>query len=302
VFSFCTQHLDGPDARAQAVRLVSNKGVQVVFNFDRERASFAPPNGEALDKQLEDLNQLLRPGMDRALRALNYGNLRRFAERTPSLDRWIQFGVPSFANWIHNGMQNSNYELVPSSTAAFLLSRTDQSIELHAAVFEELEESRLTEVVSEFSPQLESLPDEAALPRFDDELISHWYLDYKSAESVEASRWTLERHRTLLSEAQSIQSRLTDAAPQLQQSTDRQVEGRSTIASFSDWSAAGLRILAGTGLTVANATFGLTVGLTTTILSHGGTAVPAYIGVAKSIHLGLVQVANGLEKVSKLAA
>jgi hypothetical protein len=65
------------------------------------------------------------------------------------------------------------------------------------------------------------------------------------------------------------------------------------------WIGASLRLVSGTALTAANGLLGI-ASFTGTVPSLGGMTVPVAVGVAVSVHTGLGQVADGLEKIGGL--
>jgi hypothetical protein len=153
--------------------------------------------------------------------------------------------------------------------------------------------------VSEFGPRLAKLPKTSVLPMSD-------VMPGPASEVVgqsEGEGWTASRHRSLLTEAENARWRLLSppwASRRIRGEMHKEPESAPREGNLLEWGGAGLRILAGTGLSVGNAAFGITAGLASTIATIGATAVPAYVGVATSIYTGLTQVAEGLEKISKI--
>ena len=113
-------------------------------------------------------------------------------------------------------------------------------------------------------------------------------------------RWTMQKHRTSLVAAEETRTRLiVEASADRENERADKAEKPDDSTPLSRWIGPSLRVLAGTGLTVANAAIGVTAGLATAITTIGGTAVPTYVGVATSIYTGLTQVSDGLEKIGR---
>jgi hypothetical protein len=282
------------DREGRDIRLIRNV-YSVDYHRDRELAAFAPEDGKSLDEELRRLNELLQPSMDRALRTVDYRKLRDFSEKAPGVARRInqQMRQRETEEAVH-------IEPDVDEFLSFLQSQADRAVDLHGEVYREFEDSGFTGVVSEFGQRLSHLPQTAALPLAD----ATPSLAPEMLRPTERKAWTAERHRALLAGAENLRSQLAFSVWASHRGGKTMGPEPETAPSargqFLEWCGAGLRILAGSGLAVGNGALGITAGLTTTMLTIGATAVPAYVGIATSIYTGLTQVAEGLEKISKI--
>jgi hypothetical protein len=281
------------DPDGKDIRLIEDYS-GMSYDWREKRATFAIPDGENLDNKLRKLDDGLRGPLERSFSRIDYRALKRFTRRAPELTRDIE----EYSR--HSSRMFPEYDSPRGQLADFVLARVDESIDLHEEVFQEFEQSELAGTVSQFGAELSKLPADQALPYVDREFIGG------SSSSLEGGRgpvsdrpWTLERHRIALRRTREVRTRLVTAALAPTHEGDEALakDEKPKRGRFWRWGGASLRILAGTGLAVANGALGLTAGLATTITSVGATAVPIYVGVATSIYYGVTQAADGLEKI-----
>ena len=287
------------DREGRDIRLVRNI---TSSRYDpKDRAEFAVANAEEVDKKLNDLNRALKSRLDQSFAALDTRPLQRFSERAPVL-----------MDEIHRSLterEDRRYRFAEETPADnlvdYLSARGDEVTELHADIFYELERSKIADTVGEFGNELSRLPLNHALPYFDSELVGGWRI-MEEKESIKREVWTPAQHLKTLNSAQRVRAQLlSNAVFRSTQPRDRskrreEKSERQERRDFSKWTGASLRAIAGTSLIAADATFGVTAGLMSTITSIGLTAVPVYVGVATSIYTGLVQAADALEKFGDL--
>ena len=176
------------------------------------------------------------------------------------------------------------------------MAQADRSVTLHEEVYYALDNSGLIELLEEFGPRLARMPADFVLPAYDLELQRRDKL-ISSLEEARNRLWNGSIHRESLQAAEATRNELI---ANVVGSDTRSPDKDNGDATFSSrWAGPSLRILAGSGLAIANAAVGVTAGLAATIATIGATTVPTYVGVLTSIYTGLTQAADGLEKISR---
>jgi hypothetical protein len=262
---------------------------------DTPRAAFSPPNSKEIKNKIYEINNGIQERFRHALRNINYYPFQRFAERALKIKKQIHDFEYSYNRFGGDQMFPMN-EIVD-----FLGSRVDESTEIHAEVYGEIERSGIADIVSESWPQISRLPSKYVMPSIDYEMSNRGIVE--NLETIPDETWSRSRHRTLLNEARRSREKALIgflSRPVLEEEMPH-MEGPEPQRGFGiRYAGASLRIITGTGLAVANIGLGLTAGLASTLVTIGATAVPTYVGVATSIATGLVQTSEGLEKIGTL--
>lgn len=277
------------------IRLVE-RGTWLMASYDhRKRLSkLAYDNSTELEQRLHDVNVDLSRQLRSVLSKVRYDKLQMFCRASFKIASEIRRGEAQ----AYENMRNQDFGYAEDELVNFFIAQVDRSTAMHAEVYEMFEDCGLSDVLDEFGGELSVFPAELVIPAHDlefeakDELVSAF-------ESTKDENWTSTKHRNFLKAA-------TDARYEflhLHSKKDNYIDGAQKESddstSLSRWIGPSLRILAGTGLTAANAALGVTAGLTTTIATIGATAVPTYVGVATSLYTGLAQVSEGLEKIGR---
>jgi hypothetical protein len=273
------------------VRVVSDYA-SIGFDHDKQLSKLRVESAEEIEEQLKATNAAILGPMRKAASRLRFDELQRFCQRSAELIEHLHFR-PDVPHMRRHG-QTPQDEL-----AGFLTAQADRSASLHREVYSMMEDSGLTEILDEHGPRLVRLPPELVIPAHDlvfesrEDLIS-------SLTSAREARWSGRRHRRSLEVAEETRTRLlVEASRERPGIRDHKPKRTDDATPFSRWVGPSLRILAGTGLAAANVAIAVTAGLTATIVTIGATAVPVYVGVATSVYTGLVQVADGLEKIGR---
>jgi hypothetical protein len=281
------------DPDGKEIRLITREW-RVAESWDAPPANFAPPE-EAREK-LDAANDLVGPRMGDALRRLNFTVLQNAIARAESLSRKIIRAEESLAaedtRWLRERDIAIEYAL-------YAAARTDRVVELHVEVYDELERVEIPAAVEAAAELLQGIPGEHLLPVADAASRREAYSLLADLRRWQQTGWTRHRHRQAIEMASQQHGELFNVMHRREDSEphDEERQKRKCVGGAMRYFGAGLRILTGTGLAAANLGLGLTAGLASTLLTIGATAVPNYVGVVTSVGTGLLQVAEGLEKV-----
>lgn len=279
------------DEELKDVRVVSGY-TGISYNRDRLLSKLRYENVRELGEELRSTNAAILDPMRKAISRLKFDELHQFGHRSEELRGHIRRAeMDQIRGW---SGRTARDELMD-----FLSAQADRSTSLHREVYETLEDSGLTEILDEYGPTLARLPPDLVIPAYDLEFESREELT-ATFERTQEEQWTSQKHRASLMAAEETRTRLiVEASADREKERADKAEKPDDSTPFSRWIGPSLRVLAGTGLTVANAAIGVTAGLATTIATIGATAVPTYVGVATSIYTGLTQVSDGLEKIGR---
>jgi hypothetical protein len=177
---------------------------------------------------------------------------------------------------------------------------TDEVLELHRDVFDELERVDILDIAAEAGDKLPKIPPRYLVP-LADAAIAENDMD-NNFRNWSEKRWNIERHRSLIDEVSEQRSTLMflgmnkarAKASKKKEKASKRGGDRMRYAS------AILRVLGGTGLVTGNIGVGLTGGLMSALITIGTTTIPTAVGVIASVGTGLSQVSDGLEKVGML--
>lgn len=272
-----------------------SKGGSFGIGYDYQKAHpvLYYENAKNLQMQLQELNSVLAPQLERVFSRLKYDRMHAFSHKSSlirhQLRRWEEL-------W---RLDNNPYESSLSDLIGYLAAQTDQAIDFHREVYDTVEDSGLAEVMSEYGPKLAELPTELTLPA-DDLKFEERNVLTSALEKSRKRPWSSENHKSILQQAEATRATLLVKAIESRRGNERTDKLRSDNSNIlSRWLGPTTRILAGTGLVAANVALGLTAGLTATLATIGATSVPIYAAIATSIYTGSVQVAEGLEKIGR---
>jgi hypothetical protein len=279
------------DENMNDVRLVRDY-TSISYSPERGLSKLQYGNSKEIEDQLNSADGALQGPMRKAISRLRFHELHQFGHRAAEVRRQIH---RTDRDRFHDG-----YDHTPrDELVEYLNAQADRSTGLHRQVYEALDDSGLTEIVGEYGPTLARLPAELVIPAHDLEFESSEELK-STLERTRDDRWTSSGHLRSLEIAEETRTRLlVEATREREKRGEDKSEKRDDSTLFSRWVGPSLRVLAGTGLTAANAALGVTAGLTATIVTIGATAVPAYVGLVTSIYTGLAQVSDGLEKMGR---
>jgi len=288
--------LVAPGDDLRDIRLVPYASRSTSIHWDREKKVHPQLRREHAEKYEKELRELAPEVFDRTRRAISrmdFNQLHRFDHQASAMRQEIRDRDYDLYRGIrYNG--SGREELL-----GYLAAQVDRTAALHRDVYESFEESGLADVVGVFGPRLANIPPKFTIPAYDLEFQDEKELT-ASLESSRENHWTASEHRVALSQAEAKRTQLLAetglGAPKETETPPRKSEDANF---FSRWGGPSLRILAGTGLAAANVAIGLTAGLTGAVATIGATAVPTYVGVVTSVYTGLIQVADGLEKVGR---
>ncbi len=271
------------------IRLVSEY-YSIGYNYDKKLSKLSFENSEHVYDELHTTNDAISYSMRRAISKIKFDRLHQFGHHSALLKRHI-----------HDAKYERMYDDVSprAELMGFLIAQADRVTALHREVYETFEDSGLTEILSEYGSKLTHLPAELTIPAYDLEFSSREDL-ISTLKLARDQSWSESKHRASLDAAEEMRTRLiVEATKECNQKSEEKLEKRDDSTPFSRWFGPSLRVLAGTGLATANAAVGVTAGLTAAIATIGATTVPTYVGVATSIYTGLIQVADGLEKIGR---
>ena len=194
----------------------------------------------------------------------------------------------------------SSEDRLSSPDYANLTTAVSLSDELYSA----LAKTGLGNAIGSFGSDLATLPTQYALPNLDGTFNKDVVRDLPAGGSQPV--WTMGRQKVLRDAASDKLTRMSGSANaplesvEAHQTAKHRLFSASSFPSKTKFAGASLRIAVGTGLTVGNLALGVSAGLADTLFSVGATALPVYVGLATSAYTGLVQIADGLEKIAGL--
>jgi hypothetical protein len=267
---------------------------------DAPYGTFAPENFEELTRELRELDENVREEFHQSINHLDFRLLQILINRASDLrDKLHQVYYT-----IQRDFDIQLSEDDPQNDLLSLeLAKVTETVDLHDQLFEELTSTGIVELCNKYSEILGKFPARYIIPNADFVGIDERMLP-EETPPLDERIWNEAEHRRRLSEAQRVRDnavlRMLSRRPRRPAGERRRSREEEPAAEFNTarYIGASLRIIAGTGLTVGNAALAVTAGLTSTIMTIGATAVPNYVGVLGSICTGLVQAADGLEKIS----
>jgi hypothetical protein len=272
------------DRAGTDIRLFTQRWMSIGYNHD-DLAEFSRPDRKEIADRMDELNRAIAPPLGRAMAGLDFAPLQRASRRL----RHVRSEM-----WAAERELGERFTVESRAMDIFWASQVKEAVGVHASIYDELENRGIPTLIAEHASDLARLPSEYALPALDGRLINP---DIISDEETISRRkeWSPTRHREMLERAESAPLVLMLTTGR--ETKDEQKREMGRAEGGSRWAAAGLRIIAGTGLIGANSALWLTVGLGAAIVSLGATAIPSGVAVATSIYTGLTQAADGLEKV-----
>ncbi|MDG9667076.1 hypothetical protein ONV78_04950 [Hahella sp. CR1] len=274
------------DESLSDIRLVEDAHA-ISYDYDNMHESLLVEDAKQVKDQLRVLNNDISENMREAISKVRFDRLHDINYRLAQLKEIIYREKDYFENRLYLEQYNELF--------GFLIAHVDQVADLHRETYNIYEYAGLTKILEEIGPKLVELRAELIIPAYD--------LEFESRRELITSfdnSWTREKHINLLDAVEKIRFELIRKAGQEFDSNSKsEPEEPCGGDILSRWVGPSLRILAGTGLTIANAAAGISAGLVSSVTTIGFTAIPAYIGVAGSIHTGLIQVADGCERIGR---
>jgi hypothetical protein len=260
--------------------------------LDGPPATFSPPKDA--EEKLRDADHFIRPIVEYALKDMNLRPIQNAANRAKDLMAQIRQAERRFGPVDDPGAEPARY----------MAAKTDQVVEIHTEVYDELERVRFSIAVQEAAERLHAIPGKYLLPAADAPLDAPSLRDTESVlddvSRWQQNGWTEDRHRRAIDRAFRRRAEVLIAAAISKRPTPKREdkkEDEKSVGAAMRYVAAGVRILGGTALVAANIGISLTAGLASTILTIGATAVQTYVGAVTSIGTGLFAAADGFEKI-----
>jgi len=281
------------DPEGEDIRLL-DRWTHLTFHWDRPRASFALPDGDEIERRLQAIEIMLKERLQEPLNTVDYRTLRKIATRAEALRSQLQQSDE------HAMAIASSEDRLSSPDYANLTTAVSLSDELYSA----LAKTGLGNAIGSFGSDLATLPTQYALPNLDGTFNKDVVRDLPAGGSQPV--WTMGRQKVLRDAASDKLTRMSGSANaplesvEAHQTAKHRLFSASSFPSKTKFAGASLRIAVGTGLTVGNLALGVSAGLADTLFSVGATALPVYVGLATSAYTGLVQIADGLEKIAGL--
>lgn len=266
----------------------------VAYDYD-DRAAFSVPNARQIEERLQSFEERFGRAVVSGIYRLDVARIRSIIDRARRLAANL-----------------SAAELAaPLSSEAdplteFRLARTAAALRLAEQLREELDRAELLDLLDMLDYELAELPLDHTLPAADLQVMAPFFQREDQAGEQIHRHAAVRRLRERLESVEQEQSAyiLGKLMRREQQGKEAGASRDEPVTSYRGtiprWIAASLRIAGGAALTGFNAVAGISSGIAGTILTIGATAVPTAVGVAVSMHTGISQMAEGLEKAGAL--
>jgi hypothetical protein len=244
-------------------------------------------------KRLRELEGSSGPAFKSAFRRLDLKPFQRFQDKSADLTRKIC----NFENVIERDLPISDDEKWFKQA----LYPTDEVLELHRDVLDELERVDIIDIMTKAGDKLANIPSRYVLPIVDAANAANEIdNDFHDWSEGRWGRWRIERHRSLLDDV-SGETRTSRFMEMLyhRAKTRKKEKTSDQRGDGMRYASAILRVLGGTGLITGNIGVALAGGLTS-VLTIGTTTIPTAVGVIASVGTGVSQVSDGLEKLGML--
>jgi hypothetical protein len=218
---------------------------------------------------------------------------QRFQDKSAELTRVIS----SFERVIERELPFSDDEIWFEHAPRF----TDEVLELHRDVLDELERVDIIDIVTRAGDKLSNIPSRYVLPIVDAANAANEIdNDFRDWSEARWGPWRIDRHRSLLDDV-SGEARTSMFMEMLyhRAKTRKKEKTSDQRGDGMRYASAILRVLGGTGLVAGNIGVALAGGLTS-VLTIGTTTIPTAVGVIASVGTGVSQVSDGLEKLGML--
>jgi hypothetical protein len=281
------------DKEGRDIRFIKH-GDWLGIGYDHEdKAVFALEDARNIEESIFKTNNLLNSSFRFALLSLDHSLLTRTVICATRLRDELLMQDRHFSPDYSEPDIGESEDL-----REFRAARVDDTVRVYQRLHEELHRVGIVDLLERHQSEMKIIPPEYALPQ----------ADFAAASITDplpdgglglADHW---QRRRLGEELRLINERRilfivrnVSAAPRGAEKPEqpRQADG----GRFSRWLSASIRVAAGSALTAANGLLGASVGFAGTLATVGMTTVPVAVGVAVSMHTGVTQVADGLEKI-----
>jgi hypothetical protein len=284
------------DREGNDIRLIRKRWTRSTTSGTPEAAFSLPEN---TSDELRELARSIGPRFESSFERLDFKPFQRFRARSARLWARIRNSEELLSQrWPYEDDEQESVRVLEH-----VLYPTEEVLELHRDVFEELDRVEILSLVADARGRLPKIPYEYLLPLLDAVEQPPRHL------SGEFDRpWNAEHHRSLLNEV-STQNHLwaflgrskgRSKKRVTKEEAPRKAEPSKHKGDGIRYGSAILRVLSGTGLAAANVGAGLTGGLWSTLITIGATTIPTAVGVVASVGTGMAQVSDGLEKIGTL--
>jgi hypothetical protein len=276
------------DKAGKDIRLIRCRAFDSTTYHREDKADFAVQNAEDIADKINDLDEKLDESLRSALANVDHIRLDQIIRQARATSRDIRFSA-----------DRRYSESRTSEDMDFRSAKVEEAIRSYERLHDELDRARIFALLERFQTDIANMPQEYTLPEVDLALPEHSSLHDEAAAipTYWHSRDIERRLREIEQRQLDLTIRSASTGHHVEEAVARPRRDRGRTLR---WIGASMRVLSGTTLTAANGLLGLSAGFAGTLASVGAIAVPVAVGVAVSMHTGVTQVLDGMEKIGVL--